>query len=238
MTNKQKQYQLKLLSYYTGKLDGKFGTKSKKATKAFQKDYNIKVDGKFGPTTITKSKSVLKSYQTKIYRTIKIKLTLNGLAGVKTISVLKTFQKKYKIKTTGTLNSITKTKINFIYMTTYENNIPADYSKFKYFKRKEFSCPKHCSGHPVEMKHQTIVVVERARKYFNSPCTISSGVRCKKYNDLLPNAVINSKHLSGKAIDCSIEGVSGKKLKSYFSKQKEVKYTYIIKDNWVHFNIY
>ena len=68
--------------------------------------------------------------------------------------------------------------------------------------------------------------------------TISSGLRCQKYNDSLSNSINNSYHRLGKAIDFSIKGVSGKKLYNYLKNQPEVKYTYIIKGNWVHFNTY
>ena len=52
MTDKQKQHLLAYLGYYVGKIDGKFGTLSKTACKAFQKDFGgITVDGKCGPET-------------------------------------------------------------------------------------------------------------------------------------------------------------------------------------------
>ena len=51
MTAKQIQCLLSYLGYYTGKIDGKFGTLSKVATKAFQKDFCIKSDGIVGAET-------------------------------------------------------------------------------------------------------------------------------------------------------------------------------------------
>lgn len=52
MTDKQKQHLLAYLGYYVGECDGKFGTLSKTACKAFQKDFGgIAVDGKCGPET-------------------------------------------------------------------------------------------------------------------------------------------------------------------------------------------
>ena len=52
MTIKQKQCLLAYLGYYVGNIDGKWGTLSKTATTAFQKDFgSIAVDGDCGPET-------------------------------------------------------------------------------------------------------------------------------------------------------------------------------------------
>jgi hypothetical protein len=51
MTNKQKQHLLAYLGYYVGAIDGEFGTLSKTATKAFQKDYGLTADGICGKDT-------------------------------------------------------------------------------------------------------------------------------------------------------------------------------------------
>jgi hypothetical protein len=51
MTIKEKQCLLYFLGYYVGEIDGTWGTLSKTATKAFQKDYGITDDGICGATT-------------------------------------------------------------------------------------------------------------------------------------------------------------------------------------------
>jgi uncharacterized protein YcbK (DUF882 family) len=52
MTNKQRQLLLAYLGYYVGEIDGDWGTLSKTACKAFQKDFGgISVDGYGGPET-------------------------------------------------------------------------------------------------------------------------------------------------------------------------------------------
>lgn len=51
MTIKQKQCLLFYLGYYVGEIDGEWGTLSKTATKAFQKDYGLTADGVFGTIT-------------------------------------------------------------------------------------------------------------------------------------------------------------------------------------------
>ena len=59
MTVKQKQCLLYYLGYYVGNIDGKWGTCSTLATKAFQKDYGLEEDGIFGSNTEKKILSVI-----------------------------------------------------------------------------------------------------------------------------------------------------------------------------------
>ena len=47
----QKQCLLKYLGYYVGNVDGQWGTLSKTATKAFQKDFGLTADGNCGTET-------------------------------------------------------------------------------------------------------------------------------------------------------------------------------------------
>lgn len=51
MTIKQRQALLIYLGYYVGNIDGNWGTLSKTATKAFQKDFGLKADGVCGDAT-------------------------------------------------------------------------------------------------------------------------------------------------------------------------------------------
>lgn len=51
MTIKQKQCLLSYLGYYVGNIDGIWGTLSKTATKAFQKDFGLTADGICGADT-------------------------------------------------------------------------------------------------------------------------------------------------------------------------------------------
>jgi len=53
------QTALKNAGYYTGKVDGKIGPKSKKAIEAFQQDNGLKADGKVGSKTWGKLKAHL-----------------------------------------------------------------------------------------------------------------------------------------------------------------------------------
>lgn len=241
MTIKQKQLQLKHLGYYTGKVDGLWGNGSKNATKAFQKAYGLTQDGSFGQATTNKSIQVWKDIQTKLNQKIGAGLAVDGFVGTKTINAIKSFQNKNGLTVDGSCGPNTRAKLNNSTTTTVNTETVCNFNKIKNFKRSEFACGchgKYCNGFPTEMKQQVVDVVQRARTYFGKTCTVSSGVRCQRFNNSLSGSVKNSMHIRGKAVDCSITGVSGTALKNYFAKQPEVKYTYVITGNWVHVNIY
>lgn len=184
MTIEQKQCLLYYLGYYTGEIDGVWGTKSKEATEEFQHAYGLKKDGVFGTNTENKILSV-------IY---------------------------HKTKPTVSPNKDW-------------------WDQIEYFDRSEFACKcGKCGGYPVEPKEKLIKVADRTRKHFGKPATVSSGIRCATHNKNV-GGVSNSRHLSGKAMDFSIEGVSGNTLLAYVQKQPEIRYAYVIEGNWVHMDI-
>lgn len=59
MTIQQKQCLLYYLGYYKGNIDGDWGSESKKAAKAFQKDYGLTADGVVGTKTIAALKQAI-----------------------------------------------------------------------------------------------------------------------------------------------------------------------------------
>lgn len=61
MTAKQKQCLLTYLGYYTGPIDGIWGDKSRQATEAFQRDYQLTVDGVFRGATVQRIREVIAS---------------------------------------------------------------------------------------------------------------------------------------------------------------------------------
>lgn len=66
MTNKQKQCLLYYLGYYVGEIDGVWGTLSKTATLAFQRDYGLDDDGLFGSDTEKKILAVITGSASKV----------------------------------------------------------------------------------------------------------------------------------------------------------------------------
>lgn len=113
------------------------------------------------------------------------------------------------------------------------------WKNIKYFKREEFKCKcggKYCNGYPAEMKEAVVKVADSARAHFGKPGHVISGLRDKTHN-ANEGGVINSRHMSGKAIDLRIEGVSADSLLAYVQKQPGIRYAYKINSTNVHFDV-
>lgn len=73
-----------------------------------------------------------------------------------------------------------------------------------YFKPEEFRCKcggKYCTGYPAIIDVQLIKNLAYLRKDSGKPITISSGLRCKKWNAKQSGSASKSRHMSGKAAD-------------------------------------
>lgn len=105
----------------------------------------------------------------------------------------------------------------------------------KHFRRSEFACKcgRYCNGYPTEMKKGVLAVIDRTREHFDSPATVSSGLRCKQHNANV-GGVSNSRHLSGKAVDFCVRGKTSAQVLAYVQKQPETRYAYAIDNSFVH----
>lgn len=110
---------------------------------------------------------------------------------------------------------------------------PYDFNKllltdFSYFTVSEFKCNCRkcsCKANPTYLNPKLITYLEQMRIHFGKPCIVTSGMRCKKYNNSLRGASRRSKHLSGDAADVYIRGVSPAEICDYWKKLK-VGYCY------------
>jgi uncharacterized protein YcbK (DUF882 family) len=59
-----------------------------------------------------------------------------------------------------------------------------------------------------------IAILEELRRHFNTPITVTSGVRCKSHNASVGGSVF-SKHLEGKAADVLLKGVTPDRVYDY-----------------------
>ena len=205
-----KQYQMGLKhynGYYTGTVDGISGAKTKAAVRSFQGAHGLTVDGVYGTKTNAKLVSVTVTLQKKLG------VTADGIIGNKTVAAIKAAQKKYGLVVDGiagpkTLKALGLTGTS---SSSSSTSTKVDWTKVKYFKKSEFKCGcrgKYCSGYPVEMSPKLISILETMRSYYGRPITITSGMRCTKYNNSLAGSVPNSAHRYGKAADFYISGIS------------------------------
>lgn len=111
------------------------------------------------------------------------------------------------------------------------------WDEIKHFKRSEFACPcGKCNGFPAEPEETLVRAADKVREYFNSPVTVSSGVRCADHNKEV-GGVANSRHLSGKAMDFSVRGFSASSVLPYVQSLPDIRYAYAIDSGWVHMDI-
>lgn len=102
------------------------------------------------------------------------------------------------------------------------------------FTPQEFKCEcggRYCTGYPVQMKATELYNLQTIRTHYGKPMRITSGLRCRGYNNSLRGSVKNSKHMTGFAADFYIPGVtdslSGRKsLIAYLKKLPHFDYAY------------
>lgn len=100
------------------------------------------------------------------------------------------------------------------------------------FDLSEFRCGckgRHCTGYPVTLDPKLLKNLQRVRTKFGAT-TITSGMRCKLYNNSLPGHSPVSRHMSGKAADiynAKTRTETGRKVvMSYWKKLSGSNYTY------------
>lgn len=76
-----------------------------------------------------------------------------------------------------------------------------------YFKASEFKCKCGKCNSSAYLNPKLVTYLDQLRIDFGKPVVITSGIRCKKYNDSLPGSSKTSLHLRGNAADVYIKGV-------------------------------
>ena len=199
MTIKQRQHLLAYLGYYVGQVDGDWGSLSKTACTAFQKDREITADGYGGPET---DKALKHAVANDLFKREPVEDVTDINVGNKT--------------ETGTF-----------------------WDHIRYWSREEFRCRcggKYCNGFPAEPNQTLVELVDDIRHKAGRPGIPSSGLRCKTWN-ALQGGVANSDHMEGKALDFSIEGMSGSQLLALAQADSRTRYAYIIDGGWVHVDV-
>lgn len=110
----------------------------------------------------------------------------------------------------------------------------------RYWTREEWRCQcggAYCDGFPAEPDRTLAELVDDIRHSFGAPGHRSSGLRCPQHN-ANQGGVANSRHISGKALDFYIEGISGAQLLAAAQRDSRTRYAYIIGNGpYVHVDV-
>ncbi len=71
-----------------------------------------------------------------------------------------------------------------------------------HFSRHEFACSDGCGFDSIDA--QTLEILEAVRAHFGRPVIVTSGARCREYNESVGGA-IRSQHLYGRAADIKVQ---------------------------------
>ena len=104
----------------------------------------------------------------------------------------------------------------------------------KHFKRREFACRCGCGTSTVDA--ELLQVVTDVREHFGAPVVITSGHRCAKHNANVGGAK-NSMHLTGKAADIKVQGITPYHVWSYLTERYPNKYGIGSYPNFTHIDV-
>lgn len=107
----------------------------------------------------------------------------------------------------------------------------------KHFEKSEFACKcggVHCNGFPAEPDKRLVALLDDIRDASNTPCIISSGVRCERHNAAV-GGVANSYHKKGRAADFCLSGKNAAETIAYCRKfTGRFIELYAIDESYVH----
>lgn len=81
----------------------------------------------------------------------------------------------------------------------------------KNFSPEEFKCGcggRYCTGYPTYLRAKECRHIQSIRDLYKRPMQITSGLRCRGYNTRLSGSSSNSRHMTGKAVDFYMAGVT------------------------------
>lgn len=171
--------------------------------------------------------------------------SIDGIWGGGSKAAARKFQEKAGLPTTGEIDEATAAVLGEAIAATVANAFEADqeadsiWDGIKYFIPEEFACHcdgRYCDGFPAPISRNLLLILETIREHFDSPVTISSGVRCQTHNANV-GGVYNSRHLQGKAADFCVRGKSAATVLSYVQTLPGVRYAYAIDGSWVHVDV-
>ena len=141
---------------------------------------------------------------------------------------IKKFQAKYMWRTSD---------VDGIWGPNSDNTLRTVWNVWKYtknFDAKEFRCEcggRYCCGFPSYMKPNALKNIQAIRDHWNKPIIVTCGMRDKTLNARTGGSIVNSRHLTGQAIDFYQQGVTDilanrKKAINWIKRLPNHNYTY------------
>ena len=168
--------------------------------------------------------------------------TVDGIWGKQSASAATRFQQDYgDLSVDGLAGEQTQNALKQAVSTGMPEKKLGDnfWDHIRYWSREEFRCRcggKYCNGFPTEPDRTLVELVDDLRADAGKPGIASSGLRCTVWNQI-QGGVADSRHLTGKALDFSVEGMSGSKLLALAQRDPRTRYAYIIDGGWVHVDV-
>lgn len=169
---------------------------------------------------------------------------VDGIWGEKSRQALRACQEALGIAADGIWGQLTEEAVLAAVAACREE--PETESSFwetvRYWTKEEFRCrcgeyhAPYCDGFPAQPDETLVRLLDDIRAHFGRPAHRSSGIRCRQHN-IDSKGVSNSRHLSGKAMDFFLEGVSGEAVRAYAAADPRCRYTYVIEGNCVHVDV-
>ena len=237
MTEKQKQWQLWLLGYYDGDIDGIRGRLTVEGTKELQRAYGLAADGVFGANTEKLSVDLIAELQKALNTLLEDSIAVDGLAGMETASAVAKWQQLHGQTVTGRADTVSLHQM----LSVAADKYPTDenwWDGIRYFARSEFRCKcgRYCDGFPAEPKRLLVEQADTVRAHFGAPVHVSSGVRCSQHNANV-GGVAGSRHKTGKAMDFRVEGQTAKTVLAFVKGLPGIRYAYAIDGSYVHMDV-
>lgn len=168
--------------------------------------------------------------------------SIDGKWGKKSTAATKKFQSDYGLEDDGVCGTATEKALT--HAVAYgmpvkkAESVTGDFwDSVKHFKRSEFHCKcGKCGGFPVEPDEKLVELLEQIREHFDSPVTITSGVRCKTHNTNVGGAT-SSQHLKGTAADIKVKGKTPKEVAAYCETLLPKSGGIGLYKTWVHVDV-
>jgi len=167
---------------------------------------------------------------------------VDGIWGNRSAGAASRFQRDYgSLKVDGIAGELTQQALRL----AVANGMPPKedsgtfWENIRYWTREEFRCRcggKYCDGFPAEPSETLVMLVDDLRGKAGRPAHASSGLRCPAWN-AIQGGVANSRHLTGRALDFYVEGLTGQQLLSLAQGDSRTRYAYIIDGPYIHVDV-